>query len=133
MAGKSTFFEGLKKKDDDDEKKPVVDENGSIESPAGDGRDNLHQVLAVQLVGVNGDQRKARAVLYGSIVGTIDHNPSFGIAFSFEGKFGMEEVLIAGRNLQRIYDKLAAGKREVIRPSEETVESITFKKVAEES
>ncbi|WP_020474520.1 hypothetical protein [Zavarzinella formosa] len=124
----SKFLENLREttKPKDEDTRPEDDD--SIESLAGDGRDSRHQVLAVQLVQ---QSRDSRAVLYGSIIGTIDYNPSKGVHWHFEGKNGLERVDIAGRLLDRIYDKLTCGKRETIKVNGDSVTSIAFSKVEE--
>ncbi|WP_020469677.1 hypothetical protein [Zavarzinella formosa] len=108
---------------------PVPNDDDSIESPAGDGRDSRHQVLAVQLVQAS---RNARAVLYGSITSTIDYDPSKGISWVFESEDGQERVLITGRLLDRLYDRLCSGKREVARVNGDTITAITFEKVVQD-
>ncbi|WP_020475005.1 hypothetical protein [Zavarzinella formosa] len=120
------FLENLRGAKEANDIPPQADDD-SFESPAGDGRDSHHQALAVQLVQLN---RDCRAVLYGSIIGTIDYNPSKGISWSFEGK-DSEDVVISGNHLDRIFDKPALGKREVIRCNSSTVLSITFTKAEE--
>ncbi|WP_020476228.1 hypothetical protein [Zavarzinella formosa] len=122
------FLENLREtvKPKEEAKPPTEDD--SVESPAGDGRDSRHQVLAVQLVQLT---RNARAVLYGSIVGTIDFSPSVGVSFSFEGKDGVESVLITGRLLDRVYDRLCSGKREICRVNGDSITAITFTKADE--
>lgn len=107
------------------EEQPDVGDD-SVESPAGDGRWARHQVFAVQLVQAN---RNAQAVTYASIHSTLDYVPSRGIRFRYENDDGMFEVLIEGNNLDRIFDKLCAGKMELIRVTGETVTAITVRAV----
>jgi hypothetical protein len=105
---------------------PPQPEDDSYEEPAGDGRSARHQVFSVQLVQAN---RNAQAVTYQSMHSPLTFDPSRGISFRFENAEGLFEVRIEGRNLDRVYDKLCVGKREVIRQNGETVTAISVRVV----
>ena len=95
-----------------------------------DGRECRHQVFSVQLVKEN---RDAQAVIYSSIHSPIRFDPSRGISFQFEGA-GQQlyDVRIEGGNLERVFDKLAEGKRVSIRENGSSVMRISVTAAAEE-
>lgn len=106
------------------------DAEDSWESPTGDGRINRQQVFALQLI----DEQKRMVVIpYSSIIwGEGQFN---GKSFRFEFVRGddlWEAVIEGNLELQRVVDKITAGKRESVRVNEETVRRVVWSAVQKE-
>lgn len=125
MASSKTALERFAEETRKDES--AVSDTDSYEDMAGTGRNSRHQVFAVQLINERGEMAVVpySAILWGS--GRFN-----GEEFRFEFARGEElwEATIRGSaHLQRVVDKLTAGKRESIRCAGSVVESIAWRAV----